>query len=178
MMPFVPLCFIVDTAARARPTLKCSLGTFLFLRPCFHLGVVTYIQPVQWGGYTLRSTLTVHLVMMVSFLVLLCWNGRTFLKTDGHSRMSGTSSSSPYFLDRVLSRFFMSSLTSSSILTTYLTLPQNLQRNIWLCIIIWFCWFVFKWVEWIEVGIRKTNEVNLNLPWEFSSEYSVLFIPT
>ena len=35
MMPFVPLCFIVDTAARARPTLKCSLGTFLFLRPYF-----------------------------------------------------------------------------------------------------------------------------------------------
>ena len=69
MMPFVPLCFIVDTAARARPTLKCSLGTFLFLRPHFpHLGVVTYIQPVQCGGYTLLSTLTDHLVMMVSFL--------------------------------------------------------------------------------------------------------------
>ena len=33
-----------------------------------HLGVVTYIQPVQCGGYTLLSTLTDHLVMMVSFL--------------------------------------------------------------------------------------------------------------
>ena len=37
---------------------------------------------------------------------------------------------------------------------------------------------LYKWVEWREVGIRKTNEVNLNLPQEFSSEYSVLFIPT
>ena len=148
MMPFVPLCFIVDTAARARPTLKCSLGTFLFLRSCFHLGVVTYIQPVQWGGYTLLSTLTVHLVMMVSFLnnaalwlvpgphltlwlvltdLALCWKGLTFLITAAeHSIMSGTVPESPNFRDKVLRRLSTSSLTSSSILTMNLAPPQYL----------------------------------------------------
>ena len=149
MMPFVPLCFIVDTAARARPTLKCSLVTFLFLRPlCVHLGVVTYIQPVQWGGYTLLSTLTVHLVMIVSFLnntalwladdshlglwlvltdLALCWKGLTFLITAAeHSIMSGTVPETPNFRDRVLRRLSTSSLTSSSILTMNLAPPQYL----------------------------------------------------